>query len=259
MGVGSANYGVSGVIEAVGQVINQAAPVINTPTLALGNVRVGATPAPAQFVSVTNQATTPPQAALNASFSGASAGLTTSGSFNLLNPGQTNANSLQVAMTSTATAGSRNGTATIAFVSDANNVGGCAPNCQLNLASQNVNVTGGVYNVAVGSTTPTPVTIANQRVGGTGSQALTVANTAAAGLFSESLDASFAANTGTATNNGGSVDNVLAGANNASAMSVGVNTTTAGAKSGTVTLNYQSDDTGNGNSGLPQLRPDRRP
>ena len=118
-------------------------------------------------------------------------------------------------MASTATAGSRNGTATIAFVSDASNVGGCAPNCQLNLASQNVTVTGGVYNVAVGSTTPTPVAIANQRVGGTGSQALTVANTAAAGPFSESLDASFAANTGTATNNGGSVDNLLAGANNA--------------------------------------------
>ena len=33
-------------------------------------------------------------------------------------------------------------------------------------------------------------------------------------------------------------------------MSVGVNTTSAGAKTGTVTLAYQTDGTGNGNSGL---------
>ena len=41
-----------------------------------------------------------------------------------------------------------------------------------------------------------------------------------------------------------------AGGSNNAAMSVGVNTATSGAKSGTVTLNYQSDGTGNGNSGL---------
>ena len=40
------------------------------------------------------------------------------------------------------------GTATVAFVSDANNVGNCAPNCQLNLTGQNVTVTGLVYTCA---------------------------------------------------------------------------------------------------------------
>ena len=186
---------------------------------------------------------------MNASIS-TGAPLTASGSFNLLDPGATNATSLQVGM-NTATAGSRNGTATVAFVSDASNVGGCAPNCQLNLPSQNVTVTGGVYNVAVGSTTPTPVTIANQRVSGTNSQVLTVANTAPTGAFSEALNATFSGVSGPVTNNGGSVTNLLAGGTNGTAMSVGVDTTTAGAKGGSVTLNYQTDGTGpNGNSGL---------
>ncbi len=38
----------------------------------------------------------------------------------------------------TGSAGAINGTATVGFVSDASNVGDCAPNCQLNLPSQNV-------------------------------------------------------------------------------------------------------------------------
>jgi hypothetical protein len=44
------------------------------------------------------------------------------------------------------------GSATIAFVSDASNVGGCAPNCQMTLASQTVNVSGKVYTQAARST-----------------------------------------------------------------------------------------------------------
>ena len=117
--------------------------------------------------------------------------------------------------------------------------------------SQVINVSGNVYNAAVGSTTPAPVVIANQRVGGSASQTLTVANTAAAGAFSEALNASFSGATGTATNNAGSVTDLIAGGSNASAMSVGVNTASAGAKSGSVTLTYQSDGSGaNGNSGL---------
>ena len=85
-------------------------------------------------------------------------------------------------------------------------------------------VNGTFFNAAVGSATPTPVTLGNQRVGGTGSQLLTVSNTAAAGAFSEALNASFGANTGAATNNGGSVGTLIAGGSNAALMSVGVNT-----------------------------------
>ncbi len=159
--VGSADFGVVGIIQAIAQVVDQARPVINNPVIDLGNVRIN-TASPTQYVSVTNQATGNPQAALNASIS-AGAPVTASGSFNLLAPGGTNANTLQVGL-NTSTAGARNGTATVAFVSDASNVGNCEPNCQLTLASQNVTVQGNVYRLAQGQATD-PVTLANFRVG----------------------------------------------------------------------------------------------
>jgi hypothetical protein len=365
--LGSVDYGVQGAIEAQVNIINTASPVINNSPIDLGNVRINSS-SPTALVSVTNQATTAPQAALNATISG-NGSIGGSGSFSqLLNPGGTNNSDLQVTM-NTATAGAINGTATIAFVSDASNVGGCAPNCELNLPSQDVIVTGGVYqiaqanlptsvdvgafrlgsaanqaisisntnvapagfqegldasigattgtatasggpisnlaqggssnavsvgidnatasagintgtvtinlasngsttsglatmalsdatinvsgtgyNAAVGSAAPDPVVLANQRVGDMQSQILTVTNTAAAGSFTEKLNASFGANAGNATNTGGAVVLLAAGDPGSTAMSAGVDTATAGAKTGTVTLNYQTD--GNGTSGL---------
>ena len=154
---------------------------------------------------------------------------------------------LQVGL-NTASAGARSGQATITLASDGTGTSGFSA---LGIGTQVINVSGNVYNTAVGSATPTPVVIGNQRVGGSARQALTVANTAAAGAFSEALNASFSGATGTATNNGGSVSNLIAGGSNAAAMSVGVNTASAGAKSGNVTVSYTSDGTGaNGNSGL---------
>jgi len=117
-----------------------------------------------------------------------------------------------------------------------------------NTNSQLLSFTGAAYNYADGSATPAPVTLANQHIGGTTSQALTVSNTAAAGSYSERLNASFGSNTGSATNNGGSIGLLAGGASNASAMSVGVDTSSAGAKSGSVALTYVSD--GSGTSGL---------
>ena len=102
------------------------------------------------------------------------------------------------------------------------------------------------YNTAVGAATPTPVTNANQRVGGSAGQTLTVANTAAAGNYSEDLRASFGASSGAATHNGGVVNQLLAGGSDGAMMKVGVDTSSAGAKSGTVTLNYQTTGTVNG-------------
>ncbi|MDR3659743.1 MAG: choice-of-anchor D domain-containing protein, partial [Mycobacterium sp.] len=357
------NDAVLSIVSAVSGATNRASPVINNSPISLGNVRVGST-SPTAYVSVTNQATTSPQAALNASISGNGL-ITASGSFNLLAPGSTNSNTLQVGM-NTGTAGAINGRATIALVSDASNIGGCAPNCQLTLASQNVTVTGGVYlqaqpttlpttvalgnyhvgagpvshvvgitntslapvgyqegldvtagatstgvtlgggatnlaagistnltvgltgtqagnvtgtatvglasdgtidglsnltltsqtmnvtgtgyNLAAGNTTPSPITIANQRIGGANTQVLTVTNAAPLGSYTEGLDASFGTNGGSATNNGGAISLLGGGASNAAAMSVGVDTVSAGAKNGSVTLNYVSD--GSGSSGL---------
>ena len=127
-----------------------------------------------------------------------------------------------------------------------------------NTNSQILNITGNAFNMAVGGATPTPVVLANQRVGGSNSTTLTVTNTAAPGSFSEDLRATFGVNTGAATNNGGSVNALVAGGNNATAMSVGVSTATAGAKSGSVVLNYQTTGTVNGASnglGVASLNP----
>jgi hypothetical protein len=120
-----------------------------------------------------------------------------------------------------------------------------------NIADQKLNIVlaGGAaaYNAAVGSTTPAPsVTVANQHVGGSTLASLTVANTATAGAFSEDLNARFGSNTGAASNNGASINGLLAGTNNSSAMKVGVDTTSAGTKTGTVTLNYETAGAVNG-------------
>jgi hypothetical protein len=56
----------------------------------------------------------------------------------------------------------------------------------------------------------------------------------------------FGANTGAAQNNGGIINALVAGGLNAGTMSVGVNAGSAGAKTGTVTLNYQTTGTVNG-------------
>jgi len=121
-----------------------------------------------------------------------------------------------------------------------------------NVADQKLNIVLGsgaaAYNAAVGSAAPSPVVVANQRMGGTATQALTLTNTAPAGAFTEGLNASFGANVGRATNTGGSITLLAGGASNATSMVVGVDTASAGAKSGSVTLNYISD--GTGTSGL---------
>jgi len=112
-----------------------------------------------------------------------------------------------------------------------------------NTNSQALSITGAAYNLAIGSATPTSITLANQHVGGTASQALTGSNTAAAGSFTEGLNASFGTTSSGLTNNGGAITNLVAGSSNNALMSVGVNTTTAGAKSGTVALTYASNGT----------------
>ena len=238
VGVGSASHGVTGVIQANGQVINQALPVINTPTIDLGNVRVGVA-SPTQFIRVTNQATTAPQAALNASISTA-APLTASGSFSLLAPGATNNNALQVGM-DTSSAGSRNGSATLAFVSDASNVGNCAPNCQLTIASQNVAITGGVYRLA-NPTLNTPNVDLVARVGDAApSRAIGITNTSP-DAFTERLNASIGPGpTGFVTS--GSVTGLAAGATS-NTMSVSLNTGAAGSFGGTATLGLVSSGAG---------------
>jgi hypothetical protein len=250
LAVGSDSFGVSGVIQMGGQVVDAAAPQINTAQpIQLGNVRVGAA-SPTAAVSVTNVATGNPQAALNATITG-NAPVTASGSFSLLAPGATDASSLTVGM-NTATAGAVNGTATVAFISDASNIGGCAPNCQMPLPSQSVQVQGGVFQVAQPAV-PSTVNVGNFRLGTNALQTLAITNTNAAPAgFQEGLDAAVGATSGAAIASGGPIANLAAGGTS-NAISVGINgaIATAGVNTGTVTLNLASN--GTGTSGLPTL------
>ncbi len=244
--VGSADFGVVGIIQAIAQVVDQARPVINNPVIDLGNVRIN-TASPTQYVSVTNQATGNPQAALNASIS-AGAPVTASGSFNLLAPGGTNANTLQVGL-NTSTAGARNGTATVAFVSDASNVGNCEPNCQLTLASQNVTVQGNVYRLANPVLGTLSVVVAGRVGDSAPSTGVSITNSSP-DSYTEGLNAAIATGA-TGFNASGTVSNLVAGATNASTLRVGLNTSTAGTYSGAATVTLAS--TGSGTTGAPDL------
>jgi hypothetical protein len=191
--VGSESFGVSGSIEAIGTVINQASPHLGSPAVDLGAVRVGAV-APTAFVSLSNLSTAAPQAALNASLVSGGAPITAGGSISLLEPGQTNNTHLQVGL-STATAGNYTGanagSAILNLVSDASNVGGCDPNCALTLPSQTVTVSGKVYTTAQGQVVTPSVDFGIVRVGDTVSaRHITVRNDAAVTALNDTLRSS---------------------------------------------------------------------
>lgn len=243
LAVGNSQFGVNGSIQATANVVNQASPVINNAPINLGNVRIGAA-SPTAFVSVTNQSTTAPQAALNATISG-NAGVTASGSFNLLNPGATNSSSLQVGM-NTATAGNKSGNATVGFVSDASNIGNCAPNCQVTQASQQVAVNGAVYRLANPTVSNAPVNLV-ARVGDVAPTASIGITNVSPDIYTERLDASFngAAPTGFTTS--GSISG-LAAQGSSNALKVALNTSTAGAFGGNASINLVSSGAGTTNA-----------
>jgi hypothetical protein len=244
LGVGSENYGVAGTIETQANVINQASPLANNPAINLGAVRVGAA-SPTANVSVTNVATVAPQAALNASISSNGVPVTAAGSFGLLTPGATNAAALQVGLNTTTAGnytGGNAGSATIAFVSDAANIGNCAPNCQLTLASQQVSVSGKVYTQAVGQLTTNIVDFGIVRVGDTVSaKNIMVDNTASTSALNDTLRADLAGVGGPIT---GGVGVGGIGAQASGNITVGLNTASAGlfSQAGTVSFLSQNPD-----------------
>ena len=237
--VGSESYGVSGIIQSGGQVVDQANPVINTSQpINLGSVRVGAA-SPTAFVSISNQPTGNAQAALNASIGG-NAPVTASGSFNLLTPGLSNSSSLQVGM-NTATAGAINGTATIALVSDASNIGGCGSNCQLNLASQTVNVVGKVFQQAAALVNTAAANFGIVHVGDSvAPQSVSVSNNAPVTTLNDVLKGSISAN-GPFSAAGSLGTGLAAGASSApGSLTVGLNTAAAGIFNSNATLSFLS-------------------
>ncbi|MFT3819425.1 MAG: choice-of-anchor D domain-containing protein [Rubrivivax sp.] len=227
LGVGSEQFGVNGTISAVGNVINQASPQFGSTSVDLGAVRVGAA-SPTASIALTNQATAAPQAALNASISSNGAPITALGSVSLLAPGASS-NALQVGL-NTAVAGNYTGanagSATVQLVSDASNVGGCAPNCQMTLAPQTISVSGKVYTAAVGQLGTPVVDFGIVRVGDTVSaKNITVSNTAAVTALNDTLRATLSGVSGPFTG-GGAAAGIAAGASGQ--INVGLNTASAG-------------------------------
>ena len=257
--VGSDNYGVTGNIQAVANVIDQAKPVVNgvagpqPVAVDLGSVRINT--AANTTLNVTNQATGNQQAYLNASIASNGGPVTASGSFAGLAPGASIPGTsgigtpLQVGVDTTA-AGLRSGSATISAVSDITSYGNCGANCTLNLANQTVNVSAKVYQVA--QPTIAAVDLGATRVGGSLSGAVSVSNTqdATAVGFQEGLNAAVKSSSGLSTA-GGTITNLAAGNTDAASITVGLGAATAGQKSGTVTLGLQSN--GAGTSGLATL------
>ena len=139
-GLGLTNLG-SQTVNVTGAVFRYASPSVHTPEpVTLGIVHVGDTVS-GTALSITNNATNDGfSESLNGSIGGGTNGVTASGSFTGLAAGSTNNSSLVVGI-NTATAGSRNGTATIGLVSNGAGSSGLG---LTTLGSQTVNVTGQV-------------------------------------------------------------------------------------------------------------------
>jgi hypothetical protein len=117
-----------------------------------------------------------------------------------------------------------------------------------NVTDQILQFTGAVYRLAEASAhTPEPVDFGIVHVGDVLQQALTISNTAINDGYSERLDATFGAPTGDATSSGFRLG-LPPGDTDSTNLIVGIDTSTAGAKSGTAQLQLQS--TGMGTSGL---------
>lgn len=145
---------------------------------------------------------------------------------------------------SMASAGVKSGTAAISFTSSGG-PGSFVP------TAQTIAVTGTVWNSAAATiASGTSVNFGTVLRGTSLSQALSISNAAPNGGFSEKLDAAFGTLSGNATTNSGSFS-LLAAGSTSTALAVGLDSVTAGARSGSVQLNFTSN--GDGTSGLAPL------
>ena len=244
-GAGTSGLGTTGLVSqtvnASGNVFRLASASAHTPEpVTLANARVGGTST--QALSLTNTAANDTfSEKLNASLSGATTGITATGNIALLGAQATNSANLVVGL-DTVSAGHKAGTATLNLASDGTGTSGFSA---LDLTAQTVNVAGNVFRLASASAhSPEPVAFGNRHVGDVVSQALTLSNTAANDGFSERLNASIGGATGAATTNGASFLQLAAGAPADTSLAVGLNTSSAGAKSGAATITLASDGTG---------------
>ncbi len=214
-----------------------AAATINNPaTINLGNARIGGTLGTA--LSITNSAA-PPSEGLDVSVGGSTGSATAHGTISLLGTGQTDAADITVGLNTTV-AGAQGGSVTLALASDGSATDGQGVTA---LPGQTVQVTGTVYREASGTVTPPSNVILHVGDGGgTVSEALTDANTAASDGYSENLTGTVVGSSGSVTGAGSTGE--IAAQGTGTGLTAQLSTATAGMKSGTVTVDLQSDGTG---------------
>ncbi len=206
-----------------------------------------------QTVSVTNTAAAGNYSeGLNTSFgtytNNGGLAVTSSGAVTNLAAGSTDSSSLKLSV-STAVAGQVNGTIQVRQSSNGT-ISGLADTA---LPNQNPAVTGQVVATVANYAqaqinTAQPVAFGNVRVGTTQQQALSITNAAPDSQYSERLIAGVAGTSGGVTASGGfgpptSVPSLVAQGTDTTHVVVGIDTSTAGAKSGNATLNFKSDGT----------------
>lgn len=227
--------------------------VVDSPLVFSGNYRVGDVVA-AQALVVSNDADADGFSEnLDAVFTGSTGGAAGSGTVSLLAAGANNTTALLVGL-NTSTVGAKSGTVTVGLTSN-----GAATSLlgTTALASQVITVSAGsVFRLASPNVIAGPVIFGgNYRLGDVvASQALSLSNTAAADGFSEKLDAAFSAVTGGATGTG-AISLLAAGGTNGINLLVGVDTSTVGVKSGTVTVSLTSNGAGTSLLGTTVLSP----
>jgi hypothetical protein len=184
--------------------------------------------------------------ALDASFASLAGDASSNGASVLnLAAGASNTSAMGVSL-SNVQAGARTGSVTLAYASDGTGANGHSGLAAVSIGGQTLSLSGNVYRLAsAGAVAPNPVVLANQRVGSALTRGLTLTNNSVTDGFSEALNASIGASGSVIS--GGSVNLLAAGASS-SALFVGMDTSSAGAKAGTATVALASD--GSGSSGF---------
>ena len=244
----SANVG-SSTITVTGGVYNYAAAGLGTTSVDLGNIHVGNsfgtsalsitnTAAAGSYTEGLNAAATPGGLGNKASVNGTVVNLAGGAVSTSIVVGLDNGSVLGGGVYDTA--GLVTGSVNVGFASSGSNSG----LSNTILGSQNVSVTGGVYNYAAAGLT-TNVDLGNVHVGDTFSATGVAITNTAASTYSDVLNGTVASSSGASAT--GSISGV-AGQGSSSAITVGITgaQNSAGAKGGTVGLSFSSDGTAAG-------------
>jgi hypothetical protein len=232
-------------LAVTGNVYRLASPTQNTAAITLAS-RVGDS-APAAAISVTNTSPDAYTEGLKANVTSVSAGFSNVGGAvaNLAAQG-TDASTLKLGASSTASSGITTGAATVSYASTGAGTDNAATDVSLGTGS--VSLTSKVYQTAVASVS-NAVNFGTVHVGDLVTKAVNVANTASGALV-DVVTGTISSVTGAFTNGGGNLGAGVAAGANSNALSVGLNTTAAGVYSGTANLALSSHDSDLADVGL---------